>query len=255
MIFQHYIGIDYSGAKAPESRLKALQVYTATQDGPPKKLSAPAENRKNWSRREIARYCKNSLETTEPVIIGIDHGFSFPLSYMQRYAINSWDSFLDDFIQHWPTAVTHTHVESVRDNNPRTGESSALRLCEQWTATAKSVFQFDVRGSVAKSTHAGLPWLWWLRNRPKIRSRVHFWPFDGFEIPAGKSVITEAYPALYKRRFAKNGRTADEQDAWSIAAWLQETDRRGSLVQYFTPPLTAAERQQAQLEGWIIGVC
>ena len=40
----------------------------------------------------------------------------------------------------------------------------------------------------------------------------------------------------------------DEQNARSIAAWLQETDRRGSLAQYFTPPLTAAERQQTQLE-------
>ena len=29
----------------------------------------------------------------DPVIIGIDHGFSFPLGYMERYTISSWDQF------------------------------------------------------------------------------------------------------------------------------------------------------------------
>ena len=81
------------------------------------------------------------------------------------------------------------------------------------------------------------------------RSTIHFWPFDGFEVPEGKSVIVEAYPALYKRRYPKNGRTPDEH-----AAWLHEADRRGVIDRYFIPPLTLPERKQAELEGWIIGV-
>jgi hypothetical protein len=36
--------------------------------------------------------------------IGIDHAFSFPMSYMRRYGIETWDQFLDDFMRHWPTA-------------------------------------------------------------------------------------------------------------------------------------------------------
>ena len=94
----------------------------------------------------------------------------------------------------------------------------------------------------------------WLRNSPALHGRVHFWPFDGFEVPEGQSVIAEAYPALYKRRFAKNARTPDEHDAWSIAAWLREADRRRVLERYFMPPLLPAERKQAVLEGWILGV-
>jgi hypothetical protein len=254
MRFQRYIGIDYSGAQAPESRMKALQVYEARQDGEPVKVSTPTEGAVNWSRLEIAQYCLRVLEAGVPVIIGIDHGFSFPLSYLQRYGISSWDEFLDDFMRHWPTADPHTYVNFVREGNPRTGDPSELRLCEQWTATAKSVFLFDVQGSVAKSTHAGLPWLLWLRSMPQSRSRVHFWPFDGFEVPAGRSVIAEAYPALYKRRFPRGDRGPDEQDAWSIAAWLQQADRRGTLERYLEPPLTLPERKQAELEGWILGV-
>jgi hypothetical protein len=89
---------------------------------------------------------------------------------------------------------------------------------------------------------------------PAGRSRVHFWPFDGFEVPAGKSVIAEVYPALYKRRFSKDDRSSDEHDASSIAAWLEEVDRRGTLDRYFEPPLTIPERKQAEMEGWILGV-
>ena len=102
---------------------------------------------------------------------------------MKRYGIASWDKFLEDFMRHWPTVDPHTYIDFVRDGNPRTGAATELRLCEQRTAVAKRVFQFDVQGQVATSTHAGLPWLLWLRMMPDARSLVHFWPFDAFEVP------------------------------------------------------------------------
>jgi hypothetical protein len=39
------------------------------------------------------------------------------------------------------------------------GNSRWRRLTEERAGSAKSVFHFDVQGSVAKSTHAGIPWL------------------------------------------------------------------------------------------------
>lgn len=254
MKYHRYIGIDYSGAQTPESRLKALQVFEADGGAKPVKISTKAPGTKNWSRQEIAQYCCAAISSERPVIIGIDHAFSFPMSYMRRYGIASWEQFLDDFMRHWPTADPHTYVDFHRDGNRRTGTSSELRLCEKWTAAAKSVFQFDMQGQVAKSTHAGLPWLLWLRMMPDARSLVHFWPFDGCEVADGKSVIAEVYPSLFRRRHPTEGRTADEHDAWSIAAWLQEADSRGTLDAYFSPPLSLPERQTAMLEGWILGV-
>lgn len=253
MKFERYIGIDYSGAQTPEARLKALQVYEATPDRKPEKTGPLGQGAKNWSRREVTQYCQTALQAGETVIIGIDHNFSLPLSYMERYGITNWDVFLQDFMRHWPSHDEYTCVEFLREDNPRTGEASEFRLCEQWTATAKSAFQFDVQGSVAKSTHAGLPWLLWLRQAST--ARVHFWPFDGFDVPAGSSVLVEAYPALYKRRYPKQDRSADEHDAWSIAAWLRDADQRGILDRYFHPPLTLPEQKRARLEGWILGVC
>jgi len=58
-------------------------------------------------------------------------------------------------MRHWPTADPDTYVEFLRNGNARTGSSSDLRLCEQWTAGAKSIFRLDIQGQVAKSTRAG----------------------------------------------------------------------------------------------------
>jgi hypothetical protein len=46
--------------------------------------------------------------------IGIDHAFSFPMSYMQRFGIETSDQFLDDFMRHWPTADPHEYNVSCR---------------------------------------------------------------------------------------------------------------------------------------------
>jgi hypothetical protein len=59
--------------------------------------------------------------------------------------------------------------------------------------------------SVAKSIHAGLPWLRYISLRA---SDVHFWPFDGWEIPTKQSVAAEVYPSLWSRDFACEGRSA-----------------------------------------------
>ena len=127
MRFTLHIGIDYSGAQTPESRLKGLQVYEAKAGHPPRKISTPTEGAKNWTRLEVAHFCAAAIETGEPVIIGIDHAFSFPMSYMERFGIETWEQFLDDFMRHWPTADPHTYVDFVRDGNPRTGEATELR--------------------------------------------------------------------------------------------------------------------------------
>lgn len=253
-MFERYIGIDYSGAKAPVSRLRSLQVYAATPADGPLQIAVPSAAAHNWCRKDLAAWCIRELMSDVRCIMGIDHGFSFPLSYMQRHEIKSWPQFLDHFAALWPTDRDHMYVDFVRENDPPSGTSNELRVCERWTAAAKSVFQFDMQGSVAKSTHAGLVWLRRMRQHPGLLARVHFWPFDGFDIPEDKSVVVEAYPSLMRRRYPAEDRSADEQDAYAVAMWLKQMDVRGVLRQYLNPPLTLPERRAAELEGWIIGV-
>ena len=50
------------------------------------------------------------------------------------------------------------------------------------------------------------------------------------------------------------GRTGDQHDAFSIAAWLSRADRDGSLAAFLNPDLSPPERTLARVEGWILGV-
>lgn len=258
MMFDLHIGIDYSGAQTPISRLAGLQVAAAGSAAPElMKSPAAVKSHCNWTRREIAEWLVGTARSGERFIAGLDHAFSFPVDYFNRYALSSWLAFLDDFCQHWPTDDDHTYVDFIRDAQPgpptRTGDPKELRLTETWTSSAKSVFKFDVQGSVAKSTHAGLPWL--RRIRAEVGDAVHVWPFDGWQIPEGKSVIAEVYPSIFRHRYPpQKHHTADQHDALAIARWLTETDRAGCLGRYFDPPLTEDERRTADLEGWILGI-
>jgi hypothetical protein len=136
----------------------------------------PGHGSGRWSRRDLAEWLLERITSKEPAVVGIDHAFSFPQSYMDRNNLRSWSQFLKD------------------------------------------------------------------------------WPFDGFEVKKGKSVIAEVRPARLRHRYRKDGLSKEEQDAYAICAWLQERDQLGLLRPYFTPPLSQEEQERARLEGWILGV-
>jgi len=257
-LFDRYIGIDYSGAQTPEASLPGLRIYISDKDGTPREVKPPPSPRKYWTRHGLAEWLTTTLRETPRTIVGIDHGFSFPISYFAKYKIKpDWDIFLDDFCNHWPTDALHTYVDFIRDGlhgkgSERQGNSGWLRSTEKHAPGTQSVFKFDVQGSVAKSTHAGIPWLRQLRRAHG--SSVHFWPFDGWIPLNDRHVVVEVYPALFRRRYPIEGRTTDQQDAYATCRWLQEMDRLDYLPRFFDPPLTPGERKDACIEGWILGV-
>ena len=246
--FARYIGIDYSGAETPNASLKGLRVYLAEGDVPPVEVARPPSPRKYWTRRGIAEWLTERLADDVPTLVGIDHGFSRSANGAGSRRGRRTRCVISRCI---------AYVDFVRDGtvgigSARTGSSRWRRLTEERSGSAKSVFHFDVQGSVAKSTHGGIPWLRFIRRR--LGERVHFWPFDGWDIPVGRSAIAEVYPRLWSRSFASENRTGDQHDAYSIAAWLQRADHDGSLAAFLTPLLTPSERVVAQVEGWILGV-
>jgi hypothetical protein len=72
--------------------------------------------------------------------------------------------------------------------------------------------------------------------------------------PRRRSVIAEVYPALWSRSFAREGRGADQHDAYSVARWLSRADHDGSLGAFLKTDLTGSERTVAEVEGWILGL-
>jgi hypothetical protein len=179
------------------------------------------------------------------------------LRYFEQHGLPlNWPLFLDDFQRHWPMDDDYTYVDFVRDgihgNGAARSGNSRWRRITELRSGAKSVFHFDVPGSVAKSTHAGLPWLRYLRAH--IAGHVHFWPFDNWEVPAGKSVVAEVYPILWSRGFPDEGRNPHQHDAYSIAAWLRHSDLEGNLQRFFNPIVEPYDREAIKIEGWILGV-
>ena len=208
--FERYIGIDYSGAQTPTSSLNGLRVYAADRLTAPQEVMPAPNPQKYWTRKDIAEWLVERLSEGPPTLVGIDHGFSFPLRYFEQHGVPlDWQFFLDDLQRHWPTDED-IYVDFVRDGSAgnaaaRSGIPRWRRVTELRTRTTKSVFQFDVHGQVAKSTHAGIPWLRYIRRN--VNERVHFWPFDGWSVPPNCSVVAEVYPALWNRTIPTAGRT------------------------------------------------
>jgi prevent-host-death family protein len=256
-MFSRYVGVDYSGAETPLARLPGIRVYITDGIAQPSEV-LPLAPARRWSRRALAEWLIAELATSTPALVGIDHAFSFPLHYFDKYRLErSWPLFLDDFQRHWPTDEDNVYVDFVREGMlghgaARRGSSKWRRLAEERARGAKSVFHFDAPGSVAKSTHAGLPWLRAMRQRLGVK--VRFWPFEGWSVPSGRSTVVEVYPALHKHGVPLEGRNPHQQDAYCVALWMAQMDRRGRLGAFFHPNLTALERDLAAVEGWFLGL-
>ena len=257
--FERYIGIDYSGEKTADSPLPGLRVYESKGQGPATERRPTPDESVNWTRRGLAEWLKVELEEQEepvPTIVGIDHAFSFPQPYFETYDLPyCWNCFLDDFCKHWPT--DNAGVNSGRLLNSGDPMAEARRGRKGWfrrtemNNTGKSVFNFKTKGQVASSTHAGLPFL---RDIRRTLTNVHFWPFDGWEIPPRTSCIVEAYPKLYLDEYSKEKfPTNHQRDAFATAMWMRDAEQDGRLKDALNPALPDHVRAAAKYEGWILG--
>lgn len=256
-LFERIIAVAYSGAETPDSPLKALRVFTATDDSEPLEVSTPNPTRRYWTRREIAHWLIEQLRETPRTLVGIDHPFSFPMRYFEHHRLTpNWTSFLDDFQRHWPTDAAFTYVDFIRDGHCGNGAARAgsirwRRHTERCLPSARSVFQFDGAGANAKSAHAGIPFLWLIKH--ECGEDVHFWPFDGWAPPNKKSVVVETFPSLWRSAFPIHARTYHQHAAYAVAAMLQQMNRDETLSPLFSPRLLPGIQPEAQLEGWVLG--
>jgi hypothetical protein len=116
-LFSRYIGIDYSGAETPNASLKGLRVYLATDELPPVEVLPSPSPPKYWTRRGVAEWLADRLAEEMLTLVGIDHGFSFPMRYFEVHRLKlDWSEFLDDFRRHWPTDE-NIYVDFVRDGS------------------------------------------------------------------------------------------------------------------------------------------
>jgi hypothetical protein len=233
--FQTIIGIDYSGAGHCCAGLSGIRAFVVKSG-------------------------------KAPVLVGIDHAFSFPAEYFALHEIPlNWDLFLDHFCDRWPLQKKEHTVKDVlkalkSEFGTPHGNARWRRLAERMSKGAKSVFHFGVPGAVANSTHAGIPWLQYLRTHPDLIGRLHFWPFDGWIPKEGCSVIAEVYPSIWNKNWEKYLPSQDQHDAFVIVKALCAYNQLGQLSQLFDPEqwsrtrLSDYEKKLACVEGWILGL-
>jgi hypothetical protein len=243
--FTRYIGIDYSGRDEPTDANSAIQVYETSAHA--NAVAVRPGVARNWSRATAAAWLIEKMKCSQRLIVGIDHAFSLPGEKIGDFT--SWPNFLTAFRKEWRTDEKPVTKAAISQRYPDCAK--LLRLTEQWTSSAKSVFDCQGPG-VACSTFAGLPWL--LRIREQCGDRVFFWPFDGWDPPADKHVVAEVYPSLFRNRYRWSGLEKDALDAFAVAQWLKDTDGNGFLGRYLNPPLTKEQQKTARMEGWILGV-
>ena len=144
--FVRYIGIDYSGAEVPLSPLKGLRAYIADGDDPPREATTTEPGRKYWCRQALTDWLIERLGEDLPTLVGMDHGFSFPLAYFEKYGLAyDWPAFLDDFAAHQMhfhqplhiVFVVHAVPASVRvhrHDRPQVARELAVGAGQQYAA-------------------------------------------------------------------------------------------------------------------------
>jgi len=160
--FERYIGVDYSGAETPASSLRGLRAYCGSCTIPATEVAPPRGPRKYWTRRGLAEWLADLLSEKTPTLVGIDHGFSFPLRYFEEYRMRlDWTAFLDDFQQHWPTDED-IYVDFVREGvcgngSARLGKATWRRVTEIRARGANRSFTLTCKGRSRNRLTADFP--------------------------------------------------------------------------------------------------
>ena len=223
--FQHFLAIDWSGAKGAWQKGIALAVADAT-GGPPVLV------RHRWSRDAVLAVLRDELPTD--TLVGLDLGIALPFADCRAY-FPGWTDTPPDAPALWAL------VDRIAGDEPNLGASSVVadpalrpyfrdgtetgarfgcdgaahgrgrfRITEHAQAAmgCKPYSNFNLVGAaqVGKSSLTGMRLLHWLRGRLPV------WPIDPF--PSDGSVIVEIYTSLAAR---EAGRSASRSKMRSFA--------------------------------------
>ncbi len=284
--FDHFVAIDWSGAKGERLDGIAIACCKAGTDAP---ILVDAGRR--WSRAEVLDWLMNVMPTN--ALVGVDLSPGLPFDLAEGYFPGWIDSPIDakalwqmvDEIcaddPHFAATSFVAHPEARRHFRHGKGDcgdrfepgGGRLRTTEKQQArqnlTPSSCFNLIGAAQVGKSSLTGM------RVLHNLRGSIPVWPFD--PLPERGSIIVEIYTSLAARAAKipkgrskiRSGEALDKAlrelgvtphialprytdhatDAILTAAWLRANAARDALwrPQGLTP-------QVAQSEGWTFGV-
>lgn len=208
--FEHFIAIDWSGAKG--ERHKSIAMAVAHVDGGPPKL---VEREKGWSRGEVLEVLRDELPDNS--LVGLDLGIALPHADKGAY-FPGWERDPSDAKQLWELVASislgdkHLSASSFVDHpeasaffrrhggregaqfgaNGEKGGRGRFRVTErvQEAIGCKPYSNFNLVGAaqVGKSSLTGM------RMLHALHGKIPVWPID--PLPYDGSVIVEIYTAL-----------------------------------------------------------
>lgn len=237
--FQHFLAIDWSGAKGPRQKGIALAIADAA-GGPPVLV------RHLWSRDEVLAVLRDDLPPD--TLVGLDLGVALPFADCGGY-FPGWPDSPPDAPALWAlvdriagdepnlganAAVAHPALRPFFRHGIETGAQfrcdgaahgrGRFRVTEHAQARmgCKPYSNFNLVGAaqVGKSSLTGM------RMLHRLRGRVPVWPVD--PLPESGSVVVEIYTSLAA---LDAGRTANRAKMRTIA------DLNEALAALGSPPV------------------
>ena len=217
--FEHFLAIDWSGAKGP--RQKGIALAIADADGGP-----PVLVRQVWSREAVLAVLRNDLPTG--TLVGLDLGIALPMADCGAY-FPGWADSPPDAIALWAL------VDRIADEEPNLGANTvvahpALRPYFRDGAETGALFGCDGaahgRGRFRVTEHAqammgckpysnfnlvgaaqvGKSSLTGMRMLHRLRGVLPVWPVD--PLPDSGSVVVEIYTTLAAREAGRSAARA-----------------------------------------------
>lgn len=267
--FEAYVGIDWSGARAPGYAGIAIAECRAGRAAP--RLIAPPGRR--WTRSAVHDWLAARLVRGERLLVGLDFAFALPGPFTPPPTL--WadiDAHCAAYEDYWGGAYAEASVhfwhrglrpaDWIEHQRPAELACIAAKLGRPQTP-----LKLIGARQVGKGALAGMRVLHALRSAHA--ARVAVWPFDAACDAPGVSVLVEMYPRLFIRDAgygdAKLRTAADLNGALkalsSNAVRLQTFDDHeadalvsaaGLRLRAGEPALWEAGRGEAL--GWIFGV-
>jgi hypothetical protein len=289
LLFDRFIGVDWSGARGP--RLPGLQVAELLAGGTKPDL-IPCPDGSQWSRDAFVAWLIETSRTPQRILIGFDFAFSFPKKDRKQFfpGMPNGPSYAEDLWRCVELYCSNTEsfyaVSFIKNTNYgryfQGGDLFERRLritdqrCHQsGLGCPESIFRLVGPTQVAKGSLAGMRVL---NHLCQTMDNFSVWPFDS--IPSSRPVVTavEIYPSALVRlsgiangkvrrigilnrileRFAsapvyegalEGGAVDDKADALIATAALRHLSSDGT----FWAPEGLSEAQLWQ-EGWMFGV-
>lgn len=245
MNFDHFIAVDWSGAKG--SRHKSIAIAYAQPGSMAPKLVTPP-HKGGWARQEVGVWLK---KLDGRVLAGFDFSFAPPWLDKQAYlpGVATPDNgpefwaWLDVRVQDEDGGAASFLEEDQRrffyfgKADGKKADYMRLRQCEQAfnaAGGAKPSSIFDVIGAaqVAKASFAGM------RLLHHMQGDYTIWPFE----PLSSRTIVEIYTRAFLQLSHGSGRKIRDKDALTraLAAFSSEAPKETRFTDHETDALVAA---------------